>query len=283
MKRLMYSGKKKCKANCLYCFAKWDTEDVAFKDFNSALNGGYEDSVIYPCCNAEYVDQEDDLNMLERIASNHTAISISTKHRIGLPALRQLKRMDEQFRASGKGFIKYSVSLTNKYRIDELEAGTASYDQRIELLHDIYDIGLSTSIIVKPILPFIGVDEYKEIVDDTLFVGKYLLGDLYVKEGTPFFEKYIKNKYVTSKRNVGWIENHPTWSVVECADTKETLKRYISVKGGQSFESDIEFIRSIEPKAATQNIEVCDSLGIERMLGVIDNYIQKHTVRGVVR
>ena len=158
--------------------------------------------------------------------------------------LNYLKLLDNELKREDRGFVKLSVSFSNKYSIDKLEKGTAPYRQRVKLLEQVQNMGIYTSAIIKPILPFITLTEYKEIIDDLAFIEKFVLGDLYVDINSRFYKEYIDGKYDMSIRKVAWLNEPECWNVIEDVEKKHQLYKYIEKKCCEYFESDIDLISS---------------------------------------
>lgn len=246
MKREFFSGDVSCSANCLYCFAKWQDEKSKHPKFSveKILNSNDDSVVIYPCCDSDFFKQNIILDDVLKLDNKFIYVSISTKRMISVEQLDYLKKLDSELKQKNRGFVKLSVSFSNKYFIDELENGTMSYGERVNLLRQVQDMGIYTSAIIKPILPFISLTEYKEIIDDLAFVKKFLLGDLYVDFNTEFYKKYICGKYNANIRKTVWLNEPEYWNVIVDDEKKLLLHKYIEKKNCDSFESDISLIMS---------------------------------------
>lgn len=246
MKRKFFSGDLSCRANCLYCFAKWQNAEAKHPKFAfEKLKKSDDDSVIiYPCCDSEFFEQDISLKDILKLKNRFIYVGISTKQMINTNQLNYLKLLDNELKREDRGFVKLSVSFSNKYSIDKLEKGTAPYRQRVKLLEQVQNMGIYTSAIIKPILPFITLTEYKEIIDDLAFIEKFVLGDLYVDINSRFYKEYIDGKYDMSIRKVAWLNEPECWNVIEDVEKKHQLYKYIEKKCCEYFESDIDLISS---------------------------------------
>jgi DNA repair photolyase len=247
MKRAFLSYTRgKCKNECLYCFGRWNIEHANFDcltDFN-------ENIIIYPLCDNDISDLEDSgaiLDYLEKclsIQSKYSIISVSTKTDLPLSFIEQVRNINRLY--VNRGFIKLSVSFSSKNYISVLEPGSASYRERISLLKNISEYSIPTSVILKPILPFVDIREYFELVSDiNKYTNAVILGDLYVDSHDKFYKEYIQNKYTVTERKVSWLKNLPVWSVVESTEIIGALKNYISSIGIKHYDSDSEHLCSI--------------------------------------
>jgi DNA repair photolyase len=247
MKRKFLSYTRgKCKSNCLYCFTHWNIEHTNFDiltDFN-------ENVIIYPLCDNDIGDLSDSGKILDYLVnclsmqSKYSIISISTKTCLPLNFIQQVRKINDLY--AERGFIKLSVSFSRRNDIDVIEPGSASYGDRILLLKSISEYNIPTPVIVKPILPFVNIKEYFELISDiNKYTNSVILGDLYVDDRDKFYKEYIQNRYTVTKRKVSWLKNFPAWSVVESTEMVKALKDYISAMGMKYYDSDSEYLNSI--------------------------------------
>ncbi len=246
MKRKFFSGNVLCGANCSYCFAKWQNAKSKHPTFavETLIKSDDDSVIIYPCCDSEFFEQCISLKDILKLKNRSIYVSISTKQLINTNQLEYLKVLDNELKRQNRGFVKLSVSFSNKYSIDKLEKGTATYSQRVSLLEQVQNMGIYTGAIIKPILPFITLTEYKEIIDDLAFIKKFLLGDLYVDINSRFYKDYIEGKYDLSIRKVAWLNKPECWNVIEDVEKKRKLYDYIEKKCCEYFESDNDLILS---------------------------------------
>ncbi|WIV13134.1 hypothetical protein [Proteiniborus sp. MB09-C3] len=246
MKRILFSTASKCLSGCSYCFAQWESYDSQPLFIES--NGQEDYEIIYPCCDGEFFKDSENIEGLEHYVFNKNSpiiISFSTKNDISNLTLKRISKLNERLVAQNKGFIKISTSITNISMISELEPFTISYIKRIELLKKIYENGIPTSLVLKPILPFICEEEYHKIIDDSLkYTRLILIGDLYVNKNTDFYDKYVRH-YSYEQRLVNWLDSRPVWNVIESSKIKHNLISYIESKSALSFENDIDLLKYI--------------------------------------
>lgn len=240
--RILFSGKNQCPANCAYCFAKWKNYTpqpiIDFWTDNEIAE------VVYPCCDSDIEQNDTVLTILWEKAKTlpKLYISISTKRSINDATLKLYKELDRFLQNDKKGFIKISVSLTTKYKIEELEPGTARYDERKLFFEQLQNYGFHTAIVFKPILPFIDLNEYKEIVDDFSGCKYFLLGNLYVDEETEFYIKYIQGKYSIENHSVSWLADRPIWKCVVVEEKINHLKEYLNDCSKKFFSNDADLL-----------------------------------------
>lgn len=245
MKRTLYSTQSKCSGGCKYCFASWGSQAPKFPlvDAEFAIHRAQK-HVIYPCCDSDFVEHTALFASLETLAEqSNIIVSISTKQLLSDETLSFLKHIHEKLEEKA-GFLKLSVSITTKSMIEEIEPGTASYQDRIKMLERIVTMKIPSAVTLKPVLPFIPITEYQTIIDDTTFVGKYLTGSLYVHPDTDFFKHYIENKHAVGTKAVNWISGECKWMSVLQDERIEEIRRYIKSKGLEEFSSDIALLEA---------------------------------------
>jgi len=202
--------------------------------------------VIYPVSDSESLFDDIFFDCIERIFGeyNDSIIGISTKNTILFDAIDRIKNTNEKQQSLNSGnFIKINVAFTNINQISEIESGCATYEERIQLLKSLKHHKVPCSVSIKPILPFISIEEYKKIIDDTIvFSNCYVLGDLYVDEGSEFFKNYFQESEKTKLKTVSWLNTKPKWLVAESPHIKLELHKYIAENNGVSFENDREML-----------------------------------------
>lgn len=248
MDRCFLSNNIACRGGCLYCFSKWQE----YKKFE-LQSLSRENVIIYPNCDGDMFDDnfKTVLNQLQDIQKKYS-LSVSTKFCIDEAALQLLKNVHSDLCHMKKGIAKLSVSFSCSNSIEKIEPGTASYDERIQLVKRISEAQIPYVTIIKPILPFIESDEYYRIIDDTIqYSSYYLIGDLYVSEDTKFYKNYIKDKYSMELRDVNWNGENGPWNVVVDEEKRKEIINYIVLRGGKVFESDetvMEYLISLNER-----------------------------------
>lgn len=255
MNRKLFSSIKDCPFNCKYCFTIIDNyrkqkvfdSFIIDKDFN----------VIYPSCDSEIIINNELLDFVEKsiLIRDYTIISFSTKSIINNHVLEEINSINSNLISKNKGFIKISISITNKSMINELEPLASSFEERIEILKRLNNYNIPNSVILKPILPFIDIKEYKEIIDRAAIYTKYfLLGGLYISKKTEFYNKYIKGKYKSIKKTVEWLDYRPNWNCIESTGKIEIIKEYITKKNLKCFENDISILNEFKHNIVTEKV-----------------------------
>lgn len=242
MNRQLFSGEKACLSNCAYCFAKWS--DYKKQPNMETCQIGPGKTIIYPCCDSDINENLEIIHRLWKIAESGSEIyvSISTKRAIPNKRLEQYGKLNRYLQENKKGFVKISVSITTKYRIEDIEPGTDNYEKRKALFGQLQQQGFFTSLVFKPVLPFIADEEYAEIVADFPTCEYFLLGGLYVDPGTDFYQAYIKGRYDVEKKKVSWLKEIPCWGYVSQDEKLSRIREYITAQGKKAFYSDMDLI-----------------------------------------
>ena len=244
MKRCFISRTSECSGMCEYCFGKWD-DYLKFSKPETIE----DETIIYPNCDGDMFDGHFDeiLSYLKKMDGHTIFVSISTKFNIDDSYLFRLKELDYNLYKRNQGMLKLSVSFSCESSIPIIEKKTATYQERIKLIKRIHDIGLSYITIIKPILPFIELEQYYKIIEDTIcYSPYYILGGLYVKKNTSFYKKYIEGKYKEYTKEVRWNGNNGCWDVVEGDEKRKKIEEYIASCNGIVFDSDINAMRYLK-------------------------------------
>lgn len=249
-KRDFYSGNETCKLGCLYCFA--DIEGFKKLDvvkFSNNKNSECDDVLIYyPSCDTEFIWTDSFDKFIDNLltSKNKAIISISTKGKLRKLLLEKIKSVNNKLIGENKGFIKFSVSITNKSMINVIEPQTSNYQERLSLLSYLRDHQIPSSIILKPILPFIATEEYLEIIDDTFeLTDNYLLGGLYISKENAFYQDYIKDKFKVENKQADWLPYKPMWGFIASTEKIGLISNYILSKNKSSFLSDLDLLESM--------------------------------------
>lgn len=246
--RILYSAISPCRAGCKYCFAKWNDiypGQPRLDEINQET--GEKQAIIYPCCDGEFFDQHNLVSLVEEYAQSmeKVYVSISTKQRLEEKSLYELVQLNNNLTATNKGFVKFSISLSCKTMLTEIEPGTMSYSERLDLAKCVCETGIPNSLTLKPILPFIPEDEYFEIIDDfSSYLRHILVGGLYVNRDSEFFLKHIKGKWDASPRTVGWIAGAPKWDYVADESKMSAICSFSRSRNMHVFDSDVDLIKS---------------------------------------
>jgi DNA repair photolyase len=248
-KREFYSGSDKCNLGCLYCFADIEgfrkLDVVNFKGKNSESD---DVLIYYPSCDTEFNWSDNFDKFINKLVDSNTKsiISISTKGKLRKSIIEKIKKANDILIKQNIGFIKFSVSITNKSMISVIEPHASSYQERLDLLNYLNDQEIPSSVILKPILPFIETKEYIEIINDTIpFTANYLLGGLYVSKESVIYNDFIKDKYETTERKADWLSYKPMWTYIDSTNKMNILQEYINNNNKNSFFSDLELLESM--------------------------------------
>lgn len=157
MKRIMFSASKQCPLGCKYCFAKWDNYPKQLS-CNNELNFNKTVNIVYPCCDGEFFLDENWFSFLEGIINKvkkRTIISISTKLIITEDIIKKIADLNKRLLDKRLGFIKIAISISNRSKIQEIEPGTSTFEDRLNSLKLLSKYNIQRSVTLKPILPFI--------------------------------------------------------------------------------------------------------------------------------
>jgi len=238
------AGRKGCKYGCIYCF----TRESSYKRSprfdvlrtRDLVKISLSSQVVQPACDTELLLLPDWKNYLDELVSTGRIISFATKSEINGKDLHFLKGINEILMANKK-ILHIGVTIVKLKNWRELEPGAPSPDARIATLRRLWEVGIPTAVLVRPMLPCLLKDEIDELVERTYrFCHGYLSGPLYL---TPSFERYMSRKGISlcvTERVARWQEAKPRLRVVECNDLEKHLRDAAEDKGRRLFDNNVE-------------------------------------------
>lgn len=245
--RILFSAGIPCQADCKYCFAKWKDKYSSFPQLEGACPDEKE-AIIYPCCDGEFFDQHNLIDYVRTAAQrmDKVYLSLSTKQNISNDAIDCIEELNHELMSSNKGFVKFAISISSISMLEDIEQGTMSYNDRLNLAKKIYRTDMVFSITIKPVLPFVQAEEYCQIIHDFSEYTKHvLIGGLYVNPTSAFYSQYIASQFNAKPRTVEWISGHPMWDYVEDDTQFKIIRDYASKNNILLFDSDIDLINSL--------------------------------------
>lgn len=251
-RRDLIASDRQCPFQCEYCFAKLNQ----YRNVSDSLSGAWTGStradayrIIYPSCDSEFVISEKYFSeLLKKIdeTKDRVVIDFSTKRKLTKNDLTQLAKVQELLLLKDSS-LKVSISFSNKNEISTIEGGTASYEDRLDNARNLCNLGIPVSATIKPILPFVDVSEYYEIIDGcSQSLDHFLVGGLYVDPTSVFGKNILKDfpDYAT-RRRVSWLPGEVFWDYVEDPIQVSKVSQYAVSRGAKCFDSDIELVDSL--------------------------------------
>ncbi len=238
MNRAFFTTPNICRNKCTYCFERFNSYRFPLLCWDSVKN--LSDCIIYPTCNTEFVIDSYTKDFFADYILNATSFNIfsfSVKNNLSKQELDYLTSINTKMIEKGIGGIKVNISIASKSIISDLEPNTLSYNERLYLAKRIKEANIQCGLIIKPIMPYLSVDEYKNVVLDFFNIGinNVVLGDLYISS-----DSLLANDYDSSIEQVDWISKDTKWTKIRSANTTDILKSYIHSIGGVCFLSDRE-------------------------------------------
>lgn len=238
------AGPKGCKYGCIYCFTRNPTykrsQRLDILRPRDLINVSLCSQVVQPTCDTELLLIPEWKNYVDELVSTGKIISFATKSEIDGEDLRYLKEINEILMANGK-VLHIGVTIVKLRDWKELEPSAPSPDDRIATLRRLWEAGIPTTLLVRPMLPMLTKEEIDELVERTYrFCHGYLSGPLYL---TPTFEEYLRYKGIlfdVTERTATWQEGKPKLRVVECNELEDYLRRIAESKGRKLFENNVE-------------------------------------------
>jgi len=238
------AGEKGCKYRCVYCFTR-EPDYKRSPRFDilrtrDLVRISCSSQVIQPVCDTELLLTPGWKNYIDELVSTGKIISFATKSEIEGDNIEFLKGINEIL-MSNKKVLHVGITIVKLVGWKEIEPNAPSPEARIATLRRLWENGIPTTVLVRPIIPTLTKHEIKEIVEKTYrFCHGYLAGPLYL---TPAVEQYLNQKnikYLVTERIATWQKTKPKLRVIECSELEEELRINAELKGRRLFENNVK-------------------------------------------
>lgn len=215
MKRLFFTvGKKKYPFGCSYCFTEFN-DYISPPSIYSVFDGSISIEgidIIYPACDIEFFCLSNWKEILNNLVKLNKIIVISTKSILNDEDIDFLYEKYKELLSNG-GFLKIGISITTKFRVNEIEPKTPCYVGRLETAKKIFYKKIPVCLIMKPLLVEIENEELGSILSDFQDIANIILiGDEYIDSILPRNpDLFNKNNIETFKKNVNWKFGSENW------------------------------------------------------------------------
>ncbi len=254
MKRLFLTlDQRTCPFGCKYCFAKFSQyrPPERFDGVKFALEGSESPQLVYPACDVDLFAFHDVERFLLEMMKWKSSISISTKATLKPTVLSLLGQLADVLRTQG-AVLKIGVSFSTKFAINDIEPGTAPYSVRVRNLQLLQAHGVSSCVVLKPVLRERPSSEYCEIIQDCLpYCDRVLIGEEYVDVSSL---RRRKNEYAVSLKAVGWLNSKPLWPTCDAPEHLAEIIEFGEAVGATIFNSDVEVVQDIQKHMVKMNV-----------------------------
>jgi len=247
------AGRKGCRFGCLYCFTREaDYKRCPRLDIlrtRDMVSASLSSQVVQPACDTELLHLTNWRDYLDELVSAGKIISFATKVDISSDDLQSLSEVNKILMASGK-VLHMGVTIVRLRDWEDIEPRAPSPFARIASLRRLWETGIPTTVLMRPMIPMVTFGEIDELVDRTYrFCYGYLSGPLYL---TQMMEEYMhskKQRFTVSEKAATWQKGQPYLRIVECDELEKHLRHAAESKGRKLFDNNVE--------AALYSNEVC--------------------------
>ena len=152
MNRIMRGRNVKCPFRCIYCFADSDYESFGHEKITKKELENVD--VIQPFCDYDLFAFKEWRSELNKYIGYGKILSFATKAALTEEKVKELSEYDARLREVG-AFLHIGVSITSIVYSSFVEPYAPRPEKRILLLKWLNVYGISTSVILKPLLPII--------------------------------------------------------------------------------------------------------------------------------
>ena len=247
------AGRKGCGFGCLYCF----TQEAYYQRCprldmlrtRDLVSTSLSSQVVQPACDTEFLHLTNWRDYLDELVSAGKIISFATKVDVRGDDLQSLSEVNKILMASGK-VLHMGVTIVRLRDWEDIEPRAPSPFARIASLRRLWEAGIPTTVLMRPMIPMVTFAEIDELVDRTYrFCYGYLSGPLYL---TQVMEEYMhskKQRFTVSERVATWQKGQPRLRIIECDKLEQHLRQAAESKGRKLFDNNVE--------AAVYSNEVC--------------------------
>jgi DNA repair photolyase len=182
--RIMVSFGEKCVFKCKYCYTSASTfenypnrnADLIVDAIRNFPDRNFEN--IYISCDMEaFVDQKRAIELIKKLVTLDKDIHFTTKMILSDTTIESIARINDELNQNGRMLIP-AITICAMESSKELEPDIPSPHERIETIIKLNEKGLKVILAMRPFLPSVGLNEYKEILDLTAKHIESVLGGM---------------------------------------------------------------------------------------------------------
>lgn len=239
---------RKCPFGCTYCFTRFSQYEppLSLEELEAASHLAQGIDVLYLACDVDLFAYRRWSEYLDRAVAFDRSISVATKAALSSADAARLGEIAAAMRSRGL-VLKLAVSCSTASRITELEPRTATFAQRIENLRLLREVGVTASLLLRPLLPDVADEEYEQIVEVGMrHTSLIVIGDEYVDEDEARRRPTGVLSAPVAKRAVGWLRSPASWPVRMAGERRKAhLTRAVLQRGGQLYHSDLDLMAAL--------------------------------------
>ncbi len=234
-----------CPYGCIYCFTKCQNykQNISIDkmpiDKLLALTSDIE--TIQPACDTEFLLHPDWKNILLNLSQLDKNISFATKTAVNNEELKILTKVNKILESKQK-ILNIGISITKIDNYKELEPNAPSPNLRIKSLKKLYEAGINSNIIIRPLFPNLSYKEIQYIFENTYkYTEGYIIGPLYVNDEVKKYLNSINCDLPLEKKSPEWNDNNEL-EVLYCPETVKIITDVASKFNKHIFFSNEEYI-----------------------------------------
>lgn len=199
---------KPCPFNCIYCFTKCENfkqniflDSLSVKELYDVTD---DFETIQPACDTEFLLHPKWKEILLRLSTLNKNISFATKMAISDEDAEFLGNVNKLLSVNKK-VLNIGVTIIKIDNYKELEPNAPTPIARIETLKKLYNVGIKTNVIMRPIFPNLTSSEIEYIIEKTYnYAVGYLVGPLYINDAVKLYLNNNNFNFSLMKKNPDW-------------------------------------------------------------------------------
>jgi len=246
-----------CPFACKYCYTRGGeigpsraTADEILRRLQTFADENAFETIQFGYDGDPFARPDRGITMLQRMAGMGKDINFSTKALMGERILRELVDVKRDMELTGNA-LSALVSFSCWDSARQVEPHTPTPEERMLTVKKLRDIGITTFIAVRPILPHVHDGEYERLVEEGMLAecDGFVLGPLYADDRgrfVTFIPAHVLKE--TPRRNVviPWSAHAPVWTRYEDENRLQLIMAKVIERGGRPFLSSAEAVAIVK-------------------------------------
>lgn len=279
------AGRKGCRHGCIYCFTQADSfkRCPRFDEFRvRELHDKYFDSeFIQPSIDTELLLLPNWKHFIDEMVAVGKPISFATKSIVSQEQLDYLTKINKILNSTGN-FLNVGVTIVKLYNWELIEPHAPSPQERLETLRALKEAGIFTTVLLRPLIPTLTLNEIDEIVAMTHEnCYGYLAGPLYVNDRMKEYFKKQSCPINIEMLEVDWQEGSPTLEAVVSRDKEIYLAESALKHGTTLFDGNTDAMLHLKKQLNYKNMLTYDDITLLRTEKVVTLYLIDKSTREI--
>lgn len=252
----MVSFGEKCALNCKFCYTfSSDFENYPKRNIYEIVKSLKEFpdqsyKTIYVSCDMEsFINQSRATELIENLSTLNRSIHFTTRMNLTEATIGRLKKVNDYLMEKNLMLIP-AISVSSFQNSIYFEPPpTPSPLERIETIKILHKNNFKVILALRPFLPIVNLNEYKEILDYTAEYVECILGGVFYFDQEGILENRLGIKISDYEiSSLDFIENSKLWKIYKGTREKDFIEQYCKQLNKNFFMSSTPAINWIKSK-----------------------------------